>query len=241
MTTIQRELSLIRGLGECPAGYFEENGQCLIQTQNLAQSGNPAGVQWYPGIYGASGGGPIDPAHPSLQVLSPAVRAAILAAGHTIDCKGPTITCQGNVCAEDIPCSIDGGPYSQSAYAINRNPGVALVGGGAKLPLFPNAAPEPSAPPRARTAAGAPAPSGSAVTGHTAGGTPTAQPAPAPGGGHSTPSGPPAGGPVGGPGLMLDPAVIGGFLTSPALGTSFPWWAVLGVVAGGALLMGGRR
>jgi hypothetical protein len=141
----------VAGLGDtCPPGYFWEGpwdgqpGQCLVQTQDLETSGTDVGTPYYPGIYGPSvspvGIGPLN-----LQPLDPAVRAAIIAAGHTIDCRrecdpmcmgGPFASDQ-NCCSE--LCSVDGGPYEHGAYAVNASPGTLLVELGAASPLFPPA------------------------------------------------------------------------------------------------------
>ena len=148
---LSRALS-ISGLGaDCGEGYFEEDGRCLVQTQQLANyvagSGGVFGAptQYYPGIYGPSVS-PVGVPNLALQDLAADVRRAIEDAGHSIDCKRVT-NCAGSVCVDEILCSVDGGDYDRSAYAINANPGVLLVELGQKLPLFPAAAPASAAAP----------------------------------------------------------------------------------------------
>jgi hypothetical protein len=229
VTGIQRELTRIQGFGDCPAGYFEEDGHCYVQTQWLA---NPQGVpptQYYPGIYGPPAVSPVGLPNLGKQLLQPGIRAAIIAAGHSVDCK--TIkSCAGTVCDEAEMCSIDGGPYDRGAYALNANPGVLLVELGAKAPLFgpSGAAPKATAPGAAPQTGG-----GVVPTAHST--VPASHSAP-------IPKATPVGGPViPGTGITLDPAAIGAALQTPIPGTSFPIWWALAALVGAGVVFGGRR
>lgn len=128
----------------CPQGYFYEEGAgCLVQTQQLATNiVGPGGTtfgpatQYYPGIYGPASTSPVGVTNITGESLRQEVKSALEYAGHSVDCKRVQ-NCAGNVCVDEQMCSIDGGAYDRSAYAMNAAPGVLLVELGAKVPVFP--------------------------------------------------------------------------------------------------------
>lgn len=171
MIVTTRSRRRFSSLGDtCPAGQFWEAGwdgqpgQCLVQTQSLETSGTDVGTPYYQGIYGPASVSPVGIRPLNLQTLDPAVRAAIVAAGHTIDCRrecdpmcmgGPFA---GDQCCSEL-CSVDGGPYEHGAYAINASPGVLLTELTGGLPLFGRAQPSSATPPSTPAPAVAPPPS----------------------------------------------------------------------------------